>query len=157
MIRVGFAKDIHKFEQGNGFKLGGVFISCDKKFIAHSDGDVVYHALAEAILGSIAYGDLGTHFPNTDEKYKNMDSSKIVEICYSFLQKEGYKINNIDISIELENIMLKNYISQIRKNICELLNLNLDQVSVKAMTNEGLDAVGKGEACIAYCSILVEK
>ena len=156
-MRVGFSKDIHVFKNGNFIILGGVKIPCDKSFIAHSDGDVVFHSLAEALLGSLALGDLGKYFPENDPKYDNYDSSLIVIKCYEMVKKLNYRISNIDISIELENIKLRNYIEEIRKNIAKTLDINLDKVSVKAMTNEKQDSTGKGLSCISYCVVCVEE
>lgn len=156
MIKVGFAKDIHKFKKGSGFKLGGIFINSKKSFIAHSDGDVVLHSISEAILGALALGDLGKYFPPNDEKYLNIDSILILNKCLSLMSNKGYFINNVDISIELEKIFISSYIDEIRNNLSKILNINKKNISVKAMTNEGLDSSGKGKACISYCVILLE-
>lgn len=155
MIRIGFAKDIHQLEEGDYLLLGGIKIPSKNRIIAHSDGDVVLHAVSESLLGSLSLGDLGTYFPPEDEKYKNYSSIEILKFCYELVKKQGYKINNLDISIELENTKLKPYILDMRKSISKILDININQVSIKAMTNEKMDATGSGKAIVAYCVCLV--
>lgn len=155
MIRIGFAKDIHRIVNDRDFILGGVKIEANKGLLGHSDADVLLHAIAEALLGSLALGDLGKHFPDTDEKFLDFDSSIILKEVYKMIKERGFGIVNIDASIELESIKLAKYIDIIRKNIADLLQINIEQISVKAMTREGLDSVGKGEACVAYATVLV--
>ena len=155
-MRIGFASDIHKLVIGRKFVLSGVVIPSKVGELAHSDGDVVYHAVSEAILGALALGDLGKHFPATEE-YKNIDSSFIVKKVVFMMLKKGYEINNVDVSITLEKPKLKTYIMDMRKNLAALLNTSLDNVSVKAGTNEGLDDVGQGLAVKADAIVLLKK
>jgi len=157
MMRIGFAKDIHALKKGKKLILGGINIPSDKGEVAHSDGDVVIHALSEALLGALALGDLGKFYPTNDKKYKDIESKYILLDVMKKVNKLKYKINNIDISIELEKPKLANYILEIRKNISKLLKIKLDQVSIKAGTNEKMDATGKGVAIIAYAIVLLEK
>lgn len=157
LYRIGSSYDIHQLVEGGGFKLGGIYIKCPYKIIAHSDGDVVFHALSEAILGSLALGDLGKFFPPEDDKYLNMDSSKILLFTFDKLKEKGYEINNIDLSIILEKPKLKTYIDEIRINISKLLNIEFDQISLKAMTNEKMDSLGQNKAVSCFATILIKK
>ena len=156
-MRIGFASDIHRLVEGRKLILAGVVVPFELGELAHSDGDVVYHALAESILGALALGDLGTHFPDSDDKYKDIDSSILVKKVVSLMTKEGYVIGNIDISITLEKPKLKNYISEMRNNIARLLETDVKNVSVKAGTNEKLDEIGKGLAVKAESIVLLKE
>lgn len=156
-MRIGFASDIHALVENRKLILGGVIVPFERGELAHSDGDVLYHALAESILGALALGDLGTHFPDNDNKYKDMDSALIVRSVVKMMNEKGYLVNNVDISISLEKPKLKPYILKMRENVATLLNVDLDKVSIKAGTNEGFDAVGKGEAVKAEAIILLKE
>ncbi len=156
-MRIGFASDIHALVENRKLILGGVIVPFERGELAHSDGDVLYHALAESILGALALGDLGTHFPDNDNKYKDMDSAFIVRSVVKLMNEKGYVVNNVDISISLEKPKLKPYILKMRENVATLLNVDLDKVSIKAGTNEGFDAVGKGEAVKAEAIILLKE
>lgn len=156
MMRIGFSKDIHRIVEGKPFILAGVKIDTPFGLLAHSDGDVVFHAVAESILGALSLKDLGTYFPDTSEEYKDCDSSIIVSKVVEIMNERKYHVSNIDILIELEFIKLSKYIDQMVKNVADLLQIGIDQVSIKAATNEKMDSVGKGEACIAYSSVLLE-
>ena len=156
-MRIGFASDIHRLVGGRKLMLGGVNVPHYLGELAHSDGDVVYHALAESILGALALGDLGKHFPDSDPKYKDMDSSLIIKEVVKMMEEKGYKVSNVDISITLEEPKLKPYIQQMRENISSLLDVEIDAVSVKAGTNENLDAVGMRLAVKAESIILLEE
>lgn len=155
--RVGFSKDIHKLVENRKLIIAGVVIPFERGELAHSDGDVLYHALAESILGALALGDLGTHFPDNSKDTLDMDSSIIVKKVVEMMSKEGYEVNNVDIFVSLEKPKLKNYIPQMRDNVANILNVSLSQVSIKAGTNEGCSEVGKGEAIEATSIILLKK
>ena len=155
-MRIGFASDIHKLVIARKFVLAGVAIPSKVGELAHSDGDVVYHAVSEAILGALALGDLGKHFPANDEN-KDIDSSFIVKKVVFLMLKKGYVVNNVDVSITLEKPKLKPYILDMRKNLAKLLNVDVDDVSVKAGTNEGLDEIGQGKAVKAEAIVLLKK
>ena len=157
MYRIGYASDIHRLVPNRKLILGGIEIPHSLGLLGHSDADVVIHALSEAILGALALGDLGTHFPDTDEKYRGIDSKIILKEVKRMMNEEGYVINNADISISLEKPKLKNYILDMRISLAEILNISLSQISIKAGTNEGVDAVGKEEACIATAIVLLKK
>ena len=148
-MRIGFASDIHRLVKGRFLILSGVVIPYELGEEAHSDGDVVYHAVAESILGALALGDLGKHFPDSDPQYKNIDSSIIVKKVVSMMKERGYAINNIDVSITLEKPKLKDYIDVMRKNIADTLMIDIDRVSVKATTEEGLGFTGEKQGIAA--------
>ena len=157
-MRIGFASDIHQLVKNRKLILAGVHVPFDRGEKAHSDGDVVYHALGESILGALALGDLGTYFPDNDDKYKDMDSSLIIKEIKKMMDERNYKVNNVDISITLEQPKLKPFIQEMRNNIATLLDVEIDCVSVKAGTNEKLDEIGKGNAVKAESIImLIEK
>lgn len=155
--RVGFSKDIHRLVINRPLIIAGVNIPFDKGELAHSDGDVLYHALAESILGALALGDLGKHFPDTDKSYENLDSSIIVKYVVKMMKEAGYIVNNVDIFVSLEKPKLKDYILKMRENVASILETNINQVSIKAGTNEGCGEVGKGEAIEATSMIMLKK
>lgn len=155
--RVGFSKDIHRLVENRKLIIAGVVVPFEKGELAHSDGDVAYHAIAESILGALALGDLGKHFPDNLESTKDMNSELIVSGVVSMMEKEGYRINNIDVFISLEKPKLKDYISQMRNNVARLLHTDIKNVSIKAGTNEGCGEVGKGEAIEATSIVMLVK
>ena len=154
--RVGFSKDIHKLVENRKLIIAGVVIPFEKGELAHSDGDVLFHALAESILGALALGDLGKHFPDNSEKTLNMDSAIIVSEVVKMMFEKGYEVNNVDLFISLEKPKLKDYIPQMRENVANLLRIDTDRVSIKAGTNEGCGEVGKGEAIEASSIVLLK-
>ena len=155
-MRIGFASDIHRLVYGRKLMLAGVDVPHYMGELAHSDGDVVYHAVAESILGALAIGDLGTHFPDSDKTTEGMNSSIIMDYVYKKMDEMGYEINNIDISIYLEEPKLKNYKENMRGNIAKLLHTNIENVSIKAGTNESLDAIGQRIAVKADSIVLLK-
>ena len=155
--RIGFSKDIHRLVENRKLIIGGVVVPFEKGELAHSDGDVLYHALAESILGALALGDLGKHFPDTSDETLDMDSSVIVSKVVKMMLEKGYEVNNVDIFVSLERPKLKDYIESMRNNVAHLLQINIDQVSIKAGTNEKCGEVGKGEAIEATSMILLRK
>lgn len=156
-FRIGFSKDIHRLVQGRKLILGGIVIPFDKGEQAHSDGDVLLHAIAESILGALALNDLGTNFPDNDPKYKDISSVLILKEVKKMMEDEGYSIVNIDASIALEKPKLQSYIEDICDNVADILDIESSKVSIKAMTNEGMGEVGKGEAVEAYAITLLSK
>ena len=156
-MRIGFASDIHRLVEGRKLILAGVNVPASFGELAHSDGDVVYHAAMEAILGALALGDLGTHFPDNDDQYKDINSSILFKKVVGMMKEKGCEINNIDISITLERPKLKDYIFSMRNNLANLLETSIDNVSVKAGTNEKLDDLGKGEAVKAEAIVLLKE
>ena len=155
-MRIGFASDIHRLVEGRKLMLSGVCVPSDVGELAHSDGDVVYHAASEAILGALALGDLGKFFPGTPE-FKDIDSAIIVKRVVGMMFDKGYEINNIDVSITLEKPKLRPFIVEMRQNLALLLNTSLDNVSIKAGTNEGIDEIGKGLAVKADAVVMLKK
>jgi len=155
--RVGFSKDIHRLVENRKLIIAGVEIPYHLGELAHSDGDVLYHALAESILGALALGDLGKHFPDTSSKTLNMDSGLIVKEVVKMMKDKGYQVNNVDIFVSLEKPKLKDYVELMRENVATLLEVSASQVSIKAGTNEGCGEVGKGEAIEATSMIMLKK
>ena len=156
-MRIGFASDIHQLVENRKLILAGVVIPFHLGEKAHSDGDVVYHALAESILGALSLGDLGTHFPDNDPTTENIDSALIVRHVIKLMKEEGYKVNNVDIFIALESPKLKDYIPKMRYNISFELDIPYDAVSVKAGTNEGFGDIGQNLAVEASCTVLLKR
>lgn len=157
MYRIGYASDIHRLVPNRKLILGGVEIPNHLGLLGHSDADVVIHALGEAILGALALGDLGKHFPDNDDKFKDIDSRLILKEIKAMMLDCGYLLNNADISISLEKPKLKNYIDQMRQILANILEVNISQISIKAGTNEGVGEVGKEEACVATAIVLLKK
>ena len=157
MLRIGNGYDVHVLTEGRKLVLGGVEIPHTKGVLGHSDGDVLVHAIMDAMLGALALGDIGQHFPDTDMQYKNIDSmlllSKVKELIYS----KGYKIINLDSIIVLQKPKVKPYIETMRKRIAEVLELEIEQVSVKATTEEKLGLTGDESGVKSYCVVLLEK
>ena len=155
MIRIGHAWDIHKLVENRKLILGGVEIPSNLGLLGHSDADVVLHAISESLLGSLALGDLGEHFPDTSDETLNMDSKIILEKCYKMVLNKGYHINNIDITIYSEKIKISPIKLKLRESISNILNIDIDRISVKATTYEGLDSIGNNLAiaCEALCLV----
>ena len=155
-FRVGLGFDIHELIAGTMIKLAGVSIPSKKMIKAHSDGDIIYHSLADAILGALSKGDIGMHFPDSDLKNKNLDSGKILSHAYSLMTNNKYIINNIDITLVLEEPKIKKYKDNMCQNISSLLHCNSDLINIKATTSESIGFVGRGEgiACHAIVSII---
>lgn len=151
-MRIGFGNDIHRLEEGRPLYLGGMPIPHTKGAVAHSDGDVLLHALIDAILGALAMGDIGAFFPPEDEKYRDADSRSLLEYV---LENTHPRFINIDSTITLEDFKLQPYIIKIRKYIADLCGVQMSQVSVKAKTNEGLGPIGRGEAIKAEVVVLL--
>ena len=156
-MRIGIGYDIHQLVKNRDLILGGVKIPYELGLLGHSDADVLIHAIIDSMLGALAIRDIGYHFPDTDEQYKNADSLKLLAETKKIIQNEGYKINNIDSNIICQKPKLMNYIEQMRENIANVLKLELNQVSIKAKTNEKMDATGNGIAIIANAVCLLEK
>ena len=156
-MRIGFGTDIHRLVESRKLMLAGVSVPAPFGELAHSDGDVVYHALMDAVLGALALGDIGKHFPDNDDQYKNIDSSILVKKVVKLMKDNGYTINNVDITITLEKPKIKDCIMQMRDNISKLLNTDIKNISVKAGTNEGVGPLGKCEAVKAEAIVLLKE
>ena len=158
MIRIGHGYDVHKLVEGRKLILGGVEIENNGiGLLGHSDADVLLHAVSDALLGAAAYGDIGKHFPDTDEKYKNADSLKLLKCVYELLKENGYHIVNLDATVLAQAPKLAPHIMKMRENIAEALDLDMDFVSVKATTEEGLGFTGAKQGIAAHCVCLIEK
>lgn len=156
-MRVGFGYDVHALGEGLKLFLGGVEIPSEVGCIAHSDGDVAIHALCDALLGSVAAGDIGKHFPDTSSEFKGIDSKILLERTIDILHKEGYKVVNVDITIALERPKLRPYIDTMRSTLAATMGINDDAVSIKATTTEKLGFTGRSEGIAAYAVALVDE
>ena len=155
MYRIGFSKDIHPLKENRPLILGGIHIPYHLGLDGHSDADVVIHAISEAILGALAIGDLGTHFPDNDDKYKNIDSTILLKEVVKMMENNHYEINNIDVQIGLSKPKLKDYKEAMRNNIASLLKTNIENVSIKAMTYNSLGDIGNNNAAEAYRVVML--
>lgn len=156
-IKVGLGFDVHQFEDGNEIILGGISIPFNKKLKGHSDADVLLHSIADALLGALALGDIGTHFPDTDESYKDADSGQLLKQVCQLVSDKGYQIGNIDATVVAELPKMNPYIDSIRNRIADLLNCSVDQVSVKATTNEKMGFIGREEGLGVHSVVLIER
>ena len=156
-IRTGTGIDVHKFAEGRKLILGGIEIPFEKGLTGHSDADVVFHAITDALLGSLALGDIGTHFPDTDIKYKNANSSIFLTKANELVTEKGYSISNLDVMIALQKPKISFYVDTMRIKISSLLNLDIERISIKATTTEQLGFVGREEGVFALASVTVVK
>lgn len=157
MIRVGFGYDTHQLVEGREFILGGVKLDYPKGLHGHSDADVLLHAITDAVLGALALGDIGSHFPDTDLSYKNADSKILLQKAYEVVKSRGYQLVNIDSTVILEKPKLRLFIDEMRQVISTCLQVDIDAISVKATTNEKMGFIGRGEGCVAMAVALVQK
>ena len=157
MYRIGFGNDIHRLEAGKELLLGGERIESDLGAVGHSDADALLHAVTDAIFGALALGDIGSHFSDKDERWKNSDSIVFFAEAVRLMKEKNFRVINIDTIINLEKPKLRPYIEQIRGNLARNLEIDISCVSVKAKTGEAVDAVGKSEAIKAEAVILLEK
>ncbi|SCZ05603.1 2-C-methyl-D-erythritol 2,4-cyclodiphosphate synthase [Alkaliphilus peptidifermentans] len=149
MFRVGLGYDVHRLVEGRKLILGGVEIPYDKGLLGHSDADVLLHAIKDSLLGAAALGDIGKHFPDSDEEYRGADSMMLLAEVYRLLADQNYVVNNVDATIIAEKPKMAPYIKEMRINIATTLHLQVEQVNVKATTTEGLGFAGKGEGIAA--------
>ena len=149
-MRIGFGYDVHKLVNGRPLILGGIEIPFERGLLGHSDADVLLHAICDALLGAAALGDIGKHFPDTDEKWRGADSKKLLREVAIMVAREGFKISNVDSTIAIQRPKLCPYIDEMRQCIATILGLYVDEVSVKATTTEKLGFVGKGKGVSAY-------
>lgn len=155
--RIGQGSDLHVLIENRDFILGGVKIPHTVGFKAHSDGDVLIHAIIDALFGALCLEDIGAHFPDNDPKYKNADSRNLLREAVSIIREKGWEINNIDSTIHAEAPKLRPHINDIRKSLADILNIDIDKISVKAKTSEGVDAVGERLAVRVDCVVLLYK
>lgn len=155
MVRVGIGYDVHRFERGRPLILGGVTIPHDRGLAGHSDADVLSHAIADALLGSVALGDIGQHFPDTDPEFLGADSLQLLERVCEMVRAEGFEINNVDATVALQRPRLRDFVDQMRERLSTAMSVNVGAISVKATTTERLGFVGSEEGAAAYavCSV----
>lgn len=156
-MRVGIGYDVHKLVEKRKLIIGGVEIPHDKGLLGHSDADVLIHAIMDSILGALGSGDIGKHFPDTDEKYKNISSMVLLEEVYSIMKENGYMIGNIDSIIVAQSPKMFPYIDTMRENITKVLNTSKDNINIKATTTEGLGFEGQKEGISAHSICILEK
>ena len=155
-MRIGHGYDVHRFSEGRRLIIGGVDIPFSLGLYGHSDADVLLHAISDALLGAAALGDIGTHFPDTDERFKGADSLELLKQVCNLLNEKGYSIGNIDATVLAERPKLKPYILEMRKNIARALGVDVGCVSVKATTEEGLGFTGSMQGIAAHAVCIIE-
>lgn len=156
-MRIGFGYDVHQLKDDLPFTIGGIVIPHSKGPVGHSDADVLIHAICDAILGAANLGDIGTHFPDNDPKYKGIDSKQLLKEVVNLLSTEGYAIGNIDSTIHLERPKIKPHIPTMRKTLCEVMSIDEVELSIKATTNEKMGFVGREDGVAAYAVVLILK
>lgn len=154
-MRIGFGYDSHVFESGRQLVLGGVLIPDCDGLRAHSDGDVLIHAVIDAILGAAALGDIGSHFPDTDERWKGADSCELLRSVVYEVRGAGYSIENVDVTVICERPKLRPVADMIRRSLAEMLGIGVGRVSVKGKSNEGMDDVGAGKGIVVHAVALL--
>ena len=154
-FRIGHGFDAHRIEKGEGVSLGGVFIACDWRIIAHSDGDVLIHAVCDALLGALGQGDIGQHFPDTDPRFKGADSRVLLKHVYQLILDRGYQLNNADITVACERPKLAPHNLAMRQSIADVLDVEITQISIKATTTEKLGFTGRQEGILSTATVLI--
>lgn len=156
-LRIGFGYDVHKIVKDRKMIIGGVEIPFEKGLLGHSDADVLVHAIMDSILGALALGDIGKHFPDTDPKYKDISSIYLLSEVYKLMDEKGYKIGNIDGTIVAQRPKMAGYIDDMRKIVAKTLNMHIDDINIKATTTEWLGFVGKEEGISSYSVCILKK
>lgn len=155
-MRVGFGYDVHPLILGRKIILGGEVIPYQKVLDGHSDADVLIHSLIDALLGAAGEGDIGQHFPDNDEKYKNISSLKLLKNTYEILKRKKFTINNIDVSVVLEEPRIAPFIMSMKNNIAQVLKMSSERVNIKATTNEKMGFIGRREGIASYCVVSLD-
>jgi 2-C-methyl-D-erythritol 2,4-cyclodiphosphate synthase len=155
-LRIGFGVDFHQLAQGRELMIGGVHIPHHKGAVGHSDADVLLHAICDALLGAACLGDIGVHFPDTDSKYKNIDSKILLKETIALIHRENYQLVNIDSTLCLQEPKIKPYIAQMQKAIAGIIGTSEKNISIKATTTEQMGFVGRKEGVVAYATVLLE-
>ena len=156
-FRTGFGFDVHAYVEGRKLIIGGVEVPFDKGLEGHSDADVLLHAICDAMLGALALGDIGLHFPNTEERWKDADSALLLKNVNELINAKGYELGNLDCVLAMEKPKISPYVDQIRKRISKILNAGIDQISIKATTTEKLGFVGRTEGVVSFATVLLLK
>jgi 2-C-methyl-D-erythritol 2,4-cyclodiphosphate synthase len=157
MMSIGFGFDVHQLQEGRDFWLGGIHIPAPKGILGHSDADVLLHAICDAILGSLALGDIGKHFPDTDQSFKGIDSKILLEKVMELIAEKGYKIGNIDTTVVCQQPKIMPYALQMQTCIANICNIEISDISIKATTNETMGFIGREEGIVAYAVVLLLK
>ena len=157
MMRIGQGFDVHAFTRGDSIRVGGVDIAHDRAIAAHSDGDVALHALCDALLGALALGDIGQHFPDSDPRWKDADSGELLTQVHAMINARGWALANLDITLMAERPRFAPHLPAMRRKLSELLGVTLDQVSIKATTTEQLGFIGRGEGIAALAMVLLTR
>jgi 2-C-methyl-D-erythritol 2,4-cyclodiphosphate synthase len=155
--RIGFGIDFHQLTEGRELWIGGVKVPHNKGALGHSDADVLLHAICDALLGALALGDIGQHFPDTDPSYKNIDSKILLQQTYNLIKERNYRLVNVDSSICLEVPKIKKYSGEMCNVISTILEVSVDDISIKATTTERMGFVGREEGLVAYATVLLMK
>lgn len=156
-IRVGFGYDVHKLVEGRALYLGGILLDSPVGLLGHSDADVLIHAICDAVLGAANLRDIGYHFPDTDERYRGIDSKQLLSETVSLIEKQGFHVGNVDATVCAEAPKLNPYIAEMQKVLSSLMHIELEDVSIKATTTEQLGFTGRREGMSAYAVVLIEK
>ena len=156
-IRIGQGIDFHQLVEGRDLWIGGVKIPHTKGSLGHSDADVLLHAICDALLGALALGDIGTHFPDTSAEYKNIDSKILLQRTHQLISEKGYKVINVDSTICLEKPKVKPYVYEMRRVIASILQISIDDISIKATTTEKMGFAGREEGLVAFASALLQR
>lgn len=154
-MRIGFGYDLHRLVPNRDLIIGGIILPYHLGEEAHSDGDVLIHAIIDSLYGALALGDIGTHYPPSDIKWKDISSCILLEDCYKKILDNGYKIGNLDCTIILENPKIKPFVQQIREKLSSILQISINQISIKGKTKEGVDATGENKAVEAHVITLL--
>lgn len=156
-MRIGFGYDVHRLEEGRPFWMGGIQLQHSKGALGHSDADVMIHAICDALLGAANLGDIGKHFPDTSAEFKNIDSKILLKQVCTLIDKHGYRIGNIDVSLTLEKPKIAPHIPSMRSTLCTVMGIPEDDLSIKATTNEKMGFVGREEGVACYAIALILK
>ncbi len=157
MIRIGHGYDVHRFAENRRLIIGGAEIPYERGLLGHSDADVLLHAVCDALLGAAALGDIGKHFPDTDEKYRGIDSMLLLKHTAALLSEQGYRVGNIDATVIAQAPKMAPYIEAMRRNIAQCVDISVDFVNVKATTEEKLGFTGRKEGISAHAVCIIEK
>lgn len=155
--RIGSGIDFHRFAEGRDLWIGGVKIPHHRGALGHSDADVLLHAICDALLGALSLGDIGVHFPNTDDRFKDIDSKILLKETFSLIKDKGYRLVNVDSNLCLQEPKIKKYVPQMQQVIAEILEVGTEEVSVKATTTEEMGAIGREEGLMATAAVLLQK
>ena len=155
--RIGSGVDFHQLVEGRDLWIGGVKIPHTKGALGHSDADVLLHAICDAMLGALALGDIGVHFPDTDDRFKNIDSKLLLKHCYDLISAKGYSVVNVDSTLCLEMPKIKPYVADMQQTIASILHITVNDVSIKATTTEKMGFAGREEGLFAYATVLLAK